>query len=87
MIAAARGHDIVVRQLLAFGADSTLTNKHGNTALILAMYAGHVNVVKILLAKGDPKQLLITNKLGQTTFDFARELKNPAISRLFAKAK
>ena len=86
MIAAARGHDLIVRQLLAFGADSTKTNKHGNTALILAMYDGHLPVVKTLLEKGKKEQLLLKNKHGQTPLDFAKALKNPAMIDAIKKA-
>jgi ankyrin repeat protein len=86
MIAAARGHNLIVRQLLAFGADSTKTNKQGNTALILAMYDGHVDVVKTLLKKGNKKQLFIRNKQGKTPLDFAKALKKPQMIKLIKDA-
>ena len=86
MIAAARGHDLIVRQLLAFGADPAHTNKHGNNALILAMYDAHRPVVKTLLEKGGEKQLLVKNNLGQTPLDFARALNNPELLELLESA-
>ncbi|MPC10900.1 Ankyrin-2 [Portunus trituberculatus] len=52
--AAHHGHDLIVRLLLAAGADINLRDVVGNTSLHVAAQAGHNRVVKILLECGAP---------------------------------
>lgn len=52
-IAAKRGDNAEVERLLAFGrADVRETDRHGQTALHLAAFEGHLAVVDILIKKG-----------------------------------
>ena len=50
MRAALHGHDKIVSDLLEAGADSTLANAGGTTALHLAALGGHTHALKALLA-------------------------------------
>ena len=52
------GHENAVRVLLLRGADSTLLDSWGDSALVDATNKGHLNVVSLLLERGDrfPKE-------------------------------
>ncbi|XP_043596537.1 myotrophin-like [Bombus pyrosoma] len=50
--AADYGQSEVVRYLLEKGANANVTDKHGITALLAAIWEGHTNCVKLLLEKG-----------------------------------
>jgi len=60
-IASLRGHEKVVRILLAAGADVNLRDGFGITALIGAAYVGHVETVKALLTAGADVMVRDTN--------------------------
>ena len=51
-LAAADGHEPVVRQLLEAGADTAAKDKFGETALAMAAVEDHEPVVKLLLENG-----------------------------------
>ena len=57
-------------------------DEHGQTALMLAAYNGHDEVVKVLLGAGAEPRL--RNKDGSTAEDFAREEDNDMIIELLA---
>jgi len=56
---AANGFLHIVRLLIARGADATLQDSHGNTALTEALQAGHVELVRFLLSLGEASQRLL----------------------------
>ena len=63
------GHDDVVSLFLAFGAQVNMSNKEGQTPLMLSVGRGHVNVVKLLLEAGaDPQK---TDKRKKTALHYA----------------
>ena len=55
MLASQEGHVEVVRLLEASGADKSLTNRDGATALMLASQMGHAEVVPLLAAANADK--------------------------------
>ena len=50
MWASAEGHSVIVKSLLAAGANTSLKQRDGKTALDLASDAGHQDVVETLRA-------------------------------------
>lgn len=52
MLAAAKGHDDVVRRLLFLGADVNLRDYRGATAVHLTCKKGHVATLRLLLNAG-----------------------------------
>ena len=55
MLAGSKGHTDIVAALLAAGADVTLANSNGTTALMMASQNGHNAVVKVLEKAGAKK--------------------------------
>ncbi len=53
-LACIQGNKFIARALLSMGADPSLKNKRGETALYLAAFAGHVSVVDIFLNGSTP---------------------------------
>lgn len=53
--AADYGQHAVIDYLISKGADVNLPDKHGITPLLAAIYEGHTECVKLLLAKGASK--------------------------------
>ena len=52
LVAASTGAFRMVELLLSFGADPNLCNYHGTTALTTSAEAGHLEIVKLLIAHG-----------------------------------
>ncbi|MEW5312959.1 MAG: hypothetical protein WDW38_004556 [Sanguina aurantia] len=78
-IAAHKGFDPIVRELLTRGARPNLQDKMGRAPLHLACAAGHMEVVKALLKAGAKRELRDQN--GQSPYDFAAE-RHPPIAAL-----
>lgn len=55
-IAAGRPHLGIVKLLLEFGADATMTDDEGNSALHFAACSGHSAIVSALLSKAESPQ-------------------------------
>eukprot|EP00037_Helgoeca_nana_P002118 m.31902 g.31902 ORF g.31902 m.31902 type:complete len:129 (-) comp12376_c0_seq1:236-622(-) len=53
--AADSGHTAVVEYLISKGAEVDKRDKHGITAVLAAIWEGHVDTVKVLLEKGADK--------------------------------
>lgn len=51
-LAAAKGHEAIVRLLIKEGADIHIKDKHGRTPLLLAAMKGHEAILQLLLNKG-----------------------------------
>ena len=64
VIAAFRGHTLIVKQLLEAGADHSLTDSQGFSALDLAAQQGNVECVQLLLAAGADANK--RNRVGET---------------------
>lgn len=47
---------LVVQTLLSKGASQSIYNSYGNNPILIAAYAGHIDILKILLEK-DPSQI------------------------------
>ncbi|MEN8147848.1 MAG: ankyrin repeat domain-containing protein, partial [Campylobacterota bacterium] len=79
--AAADGNIRAVKFELFDGIDINLQNKHGQTALILAVYNEHLDMVELLLRKGAKTNIEMNN--GQTAIFTAAYLgKNKMIVSL-----
>ena len=77
--------DATSSTLLAAGADPSVTDKDGYTALVSAANNGHDKVTEILLAAGaDPS---IRDKDGYTPLDHARRRNNFKIAQLLEFVK
>jgi hypothetical protein len=63
----------VERLMTHYNCDVKSVDKDGNTALHLAGYYGHADVVKTLLDSGLISDLTIKNKKGKTALDYAKE--------------
>ena len=63
--AGASGNLEIVRLAIQAGADITITNRFGGTALIPAADRGHVEVVKELLTTSDVDMNQLTVCIGQ----------------------
>jgi hypothetical protein len=73
-VAAAEGHEIFVRQLLARGwGDPLFENKNGATALAQAVAAGSEACVRALVGVSNPSQ----GRSGASALQWARRLANP----------
>lgn len=71
-LAAEKGFDIVVRDLIRAGGDANLkTGKNEDTPLILAATKGNEKAVKALLENGADKEMM--NKFGDMALDVAEE--------------
>jgi len=55
MEGALHGYPVIIEVLLAHGADAFIQDRYLDNALLLATGAGHVDCVKLLLAKGRPE--------------------------------
>jgi hypothetical protein len=81
MDAAQAGSSDLVGLFLERGADSDLTSKDGQTALVVAVGRNDVEVTRLLVSGGaDPD---LPDKLGLTARKYAALFKNPAILALF----
>lgn len=65
-LAAAQGHLHVVRRLIHHRADVSLTNRYRETAMELAIHAGHRPVIDELLNAGSPIDIFAAIGLGDT---------------------
>lgn len=70
MWAAARGNLPLAEQLIAHGADGSLVDIYGDTALHYAVRSGHVHMIALLLRIA-PGTFTIKNKNGRTPGDIA----------------
>lgn len=77
--AAALGDDRAIQLLLAKGADVTVNDERGNTALHRAVQNGHVEVVRILIAHG---AVAAKNHFGKTPLNYAEISRNEQIIAL-----
>jgi len=69
ILAAYHGHEPVVEQLLAAGADACVQDKRGNTALMGAIFKGELSIARRLLGTAcNPDQ---RNGAGQTAAMYA----------------
>ncbi|MBT3799786.1 MAG: ankyrin repeat domain-containing protein [Bacteroidetes bacterium] len=75
------GYANIVKLLLKYDAKINDQNIEGATALMMAVMAGHVDLVKLLLLKGANKNLG-TYKLGMTALDGAYRNNNMEIIKL-----
>ena len=72
VLASARGHEAVVRLLLARGARCEARNELGNTALHSAVAGNHAGVVALLLrVEGSRDALALRDRYGRTPIDRA----------------
>ncbi len=68
MIAAKKGHDDLVELLLKCGANHTLRNSSGRTALYYAVYSSDTRTIRALLSRGD--MLNCVNEALKAAFDW-----------------
>ena len=59
---AANGHDDCVDELIRHGADLTLRDNMGRTAVHMAAMCGHMGLLSYLLAAGPPTESLEDNR-------------------------
>ncbi|KXZ51279.1 hypothetical protein GPECTOR_13g766 [Gonium pectorale] len=78
-VAAARGSDPIVRELLARGARHDILDKDGRTALHLAAQSGYVEVVRDLLRRGASPA--VRDKSGAAPYDLAVQ-RHPTVAAL-----
>ena len=78
-IASQRGHDVVVRLLLRFGADVDKRAKDGRTPLHAAAVGGHEPVVRALLRHGANPNAV--DAQGRTALHIAAELANTGMMK------
>lgn len=83
-LAASKGYDVIVRELLDRGSSPAAIDKAGRTALHLAAAGGHIDAAKALLRKGCP--LLMRDEDGKTALDYARAGNKPAMLSLLQGA-
>ena len=87
MMQASQGNWRAVKALLISGADRTVADHQGLTALHIATYFCHVKVVQVLLAEAEASELLITTvRDGLTCMHFASKYGNVEIVKLLAEA-
>jgi hypothetical protein len=79
-LAAANGHEAVVKLLLEKGAELESKNKNGQTPLSLAAWRGNEAMVKLLLEKS--AELESKNKNGQTPLSLAASRGSEAVVKL-----
>ncbi|SCV05428.1 LANO_0H07272g1_1 [Lachancea nothofagi CBS 11611] len=64
------GHEDITSLFLAFGAPANMTNREGQTPLMIALGRGHTGTVKLLLKAGaDPT---VRDKQGRTVLSYAK---------------
>ena len=76
MLAAHAGHREVVEALIAHRANLNITAKYGLSALMLALVAGHAEVVRLLADAGSDLSVRGTGApgfVGKTAYDLAVE--------------
>jgi ankyrin repeat protein len=74
-----------MKPLIEAGADVNDLTETGRTALMLAAYWGHANIVQLLLEKG--ADVNVKDKDGYTAVDYARSQKHKGIEEMVTKAK
>lgn len=82
-IAATKGLDLIVKEILSSSKNPNLRNKNEDTPLCLAVAKGHLKVVKILLEHGANPHL--TNKFDDTPLDLAIDGNYEAIIDILMK--
>lgn len=82
VIAVAANDPAMVRVFLENGAQSSVVDDNGNTALYYAARVGSVEIVKMLLARGAADGINVAGEDGQTPLDFAVRANDPAMVRL-----
>ena len=65
------GNLAAVQRVLAKGIPINSTNSNGYTALMMAAYQGHLDIVRFLLASG--ADLSIKDRSGLTAMDWAKK--------------
>jgi ankyrin repeat protein len=75
--AAKSGHEVVLRLLLAKGADVNAMKRDGETALVLAAGTGHEAVLRLLLEKGADVNAMKRN--GETALVMAAKKGHEAV--------
>lgn len=76
MLAAHRGHAVIVDVLIEHGADLDVTAKYSLSALMLAVIAGHEGIVRALMRAGADRSLQGSGApgfAGKTAYDLAVE--------------
>ncbi|CAN0526033.1 unnamed protein product, partial [Ectocarpus sp. 12 AP-2014] len=63
MIASHRVYSLIVRMLLSKGAQVSIADVHGDTALHLSVLAGHMAVTKMLVEAGAPLEVATKHQL------------------------
>ena len=79
-VAAERGYDSVVKDLVRVGKNCDMKNSKGETALCVAAAEGQEKVVELLLKLGADREL--ANKFGDTPLDLAEENHHATIVKL-----
>ena len=82
MLAAYMGQSNNVNSLLTRGANPSLVDKNGETALHISTYNNHPEIVTILLRRFDMDRT-VENKHGKTAHKMAQEMNNSEILELF----
>jgi len=67
------GSNLNIKELLENGADLSIQNNFGNTALMLASENGHKEIVEVLLEKIKHENLLLKNNKGETALMLASQ--------------
>lgn len=85
MFAAWKGHDEIVKLLVAAGANVNARSQTGATSLMYATFGGYENSVRVLLERGAMTEVRLRDETGPTALQYSLRTKNPNIMGMIAR--